>query len=385
MSVEKQNGPEKQKRSKKKVIWISVLIILVMLAGIAGLVYVRPWDQPTTTTTDQTVTVKKGSLTIAATATGTTAIGSQTQSLNWTPGTTELIVEKVFVKAGSKVAQGDKLLKVTDDSLKTVQTELEKSVTNASVALEQAKITNEIDLVAAQSERDANVSLKTTAKMLYDETIASLDKTVLDAKTNLADAKTIISKNPSLITAKKKSIAIYETKLANANTALATAQAVYSEKKAAYEPIAKSYNEAKSAAEAARLTVKFATAYAADNGGVEALGPGFAGFLSAAEADWHAKEAIQAGAETGCHTAEHGRLHPWRQRRQRGHPHQPAANRIDCFRYRRPGRLCSRYLGCNDHVHNDMGNTIVMITHELDVAKAASRVVHIVDGVLHTS
>lgn len=34
---------------------------------------------------------------------------------------------------------------------------------------------------------------------------------------------------------------------------------------------------------------------------------------------------------------------------------------------------------------NDMGNTIVMITHELDVAKAASRVVHIVDGVLHTS
>ena len=34
---------------------------------------------------------------------------------------------------------------------------------------------------------------------------------------------------------------------------------------------------------------------------------------------------------------------------------------------------------------NDLGNTIVMITHELDVAKAAQRVVHIVDGVLHES
>ena len=29
---------------------------------------------------------------------------------------------------------------------------------------------------------------------------------------------------------------------------------------------------------------------------------------------------------------------------------------------------------------NDMGNTIVMITHDLEVAKAAKRVVKIVDG-----
>jgi putative ABC transport system ATP-binding protein len=32
---------------------------------------------------------------------------------------------------------------------------------------------------------------------------------------------------------------------------------------------------------------------------------------------------------------------------------------------------------------NDMGNTIVMITHEVDVAKAARRIVHIVDGVMY--
>ena len=29
---------------------------------------------------------------------------------------------------------------------------------------------------------------------------------------------------------------------------------------------------------------------------------------------------------------------------------------------------------------NDMGNTIVMITHDLNVAKAAGRIVHIIDG-----
>ena len=34
---------------------------------------------------------------------------------------------------------------------------------------------------------------------------------------------------------------------------------------------------------------------------------------------------------------------------------------------------------------NDMGNTIVMITHELDVAKVAQRVVHIIDGQMHES
>ena len=31
---------------------------------------------------------------------------------------------------------------------------------------------------------------------------------------------------------------------------------------------------------------------------------------------------------------------------------------------------------------NEMGNTIVMITHDLNVAKAAKRVVHIIDGQL---
>ena len=31
---------------------------------------------------------------------------------------------------------------------------------------------------------------------------------------------------------------------------------------------------------------------------------------------------------------------------------------------------------------NDMGNTIVMITHDLNVAKAAGRIVHIIDGQL---
>ena len=29
---------------------------------------------------------------------------------------------------------------------------------------------------------------------------------------------------------------------------------------------------------------------------------------------------------------------------------------------------------------NDMGNTIVMITHDLNVARAAGRIVHIIDG-----
>lgn len=32
---------------------------------------------------------------------------------------------------------------------------------------------------------------------------------------------------------------------------------------------------------------------------------------------------------------------------------------------------------------NDMGNTIVMITHDLNVAKEAGRIVHIVDGRLY--
>ena len=34
---------------------------------------------------------------------------------------------------------------------------------------------------------------------------------------------------------------------------------------------------------------------------------------------------------------------------------------------------------------NDMGNTIIMITHDLNVAQHSKRIVHLIDGVLSVS
>lgn len=121
--------------------------------------------------------------------------GSQSSGQNNTGSTTSsgtdtsLVVEKVYAATGQVVAEGDPILKITDDSIADYQAQLEAAVETAQLNVKQ----EEINVESKKSEADYTYQMYLaegeTAEETYQATITSLENTVSDLEDDLADAQ----------------------------------------------------------------------------------------------------------------------------------------------------------------------------------------------------
>ena len=116
---------------------------------------------------------------------GQSSTGSTTSS-----GTdTSLVVEEVYAATGQVVAEGDPILKITDDSIADYQAQLESAVETAQLNVKQ----EEINVESKKSEADYTYQMYLaegeTAEETYQATITSLENTVSDLEDDLADAQ----------------------------------------------------------------------------------------------------------------------------------------------------------------------------------------------------
>ena len=120
---------------------------------------------------------------------------SQTSEQNSSSGSTTsdsdtaLVVEEVYAAIGQVVAEGDPILKITDDSIAEYQAQLEAAAETAQLNVEQEEINVESKKAEADYTYQMYLAEGETAEETYQATITSLENVVSDLEEDLADAQ----------------------------------------------------------------------------------------------------------------------------------------------------------------------------------------------------
>ena len=120
---------------------------------------------------------------------------SQTSGQNSSSGSTTsdadtaLVVEEVYAVTGQGVAEGDPILKITDDSIADYQAQLEAAVETAQLNVKQEEINAESKKSEADYTYQMYLAEGETAEETYHATITSLENAVSDLEEDLADAQ----------------------------------------------------------------------------------------------------------------------------------------------------------------------------------------------------
>ena len=163
---------------KKKKLWLvtGVAAAAVLAAGTVTFAYQSGSDSEEQTVYKE-VTVEKGNLTAGVTESGSVTIGTLDQTLDFsedsssastqnnssaqnsagenatssTSTASTLEVETVYVIAGQSVAEGDPILKLTEESVASYKKDLEEAVTEAKTAVSEAGLSAEKQKVSVST------------------------------------------------------------------------------------------------------------------------------------------------------------------------------------------------------------------------------------------
>lgn len=187
-----------RKKNKK---WIIVALVLVLTLGggsVAAVVILHknnsqsefsmPGNMAGLTFTEDMIA-----------ASGVTNVGITEASFDVENLTTELEIEEVYAVSGEEVTAGDKILKLTEDSVEEARKELERALEDAEFAYRTGAIEYEQNLITAEYTRDSAILTGQQAKDVYDETVASLQSAVTRAEEELQDAEDDIAEYESYV------------------------------------------------------------------------------------------------------------------------------------------------------------------------------------------
>ena len=132
-------------------------------------------------------------------ASGVTNVGITEETFDVENLTTELKIEEVYAVSGEEVTAGDKILKLTEDSVEEARKELERALEDAELAYRTGAIEYEQNLTTAEYTRDSAILTGQQAKDVYDETVASLQSAVTRAEEELQDAEDEIAEYESYV------------------------------------------------------------------------------------------------------------------------------------------------------------------------------------------
>lgn len=153
---------------------------------------------------------------------GVTQIGVHSVELEIDSLAEGLWIEKVYVEAGTKLQEGDKLLKFSQDSIAAGREEVEQAKMDAQLAFHAGEIEYEQSKITLRYDKERAVLENDLAKEVYDDTIEELDEEVEQAQKALDEANAKISEYEALVYAKsstdpygvKASKKIYDDNLA---------------------------------------------------------------------------------------------------------------------------------------------------------------------------
>lgn len=126
------------------------------------------------------------------TASGTSTLGMVEENFDVNNLDTDLEVEKVYVSNGDTVKKGDKILKISDDSLEEARTELEQAEKEAKYAYQLGEISTKQELITAKSTYDSAAINSEYAQNDYDSSIQDAKEKVSDLEDQVSDAEDLV-------------------------------------------------------------------------------------------------------------------------------------------------------------------------------------------------
>ena len=187
-----------QKKNKK---WIIVALVLVLTLGggsLAAVVVLHRNGNRSELSMPGNMAGLSFTEDMTATS-GVTNVGITEETFNVENLTTVLEIEEVYAASGEEVTAGDKILKLTEDSVEEARKELERALEDAELAYRTGAIEYEQNLITAEYTRDSAILTGQQAKDVYDETVASLQSAVTRAEEELQDAEDDIAEYESYV------------------------------------------------------------------------------------------------------------------------------------------------------------------------------------------
>ncbi len=195
----KKNKKEKKGKGRKK--WIIVALVLVLTLGggsLAAVVVLHRNGNRSELSMPGNMAGLSFTEDMTATS-GVTNVGITEETFDVENLTTVLEIEEVYAASGEEVTAGDKILKLTEDSVEEARKELERALEDAELAYRTGAIEYEQNLITAEYTRDSAILTGQQAKDVYDETVASLQSAVTRAEEELQDAEDDIAEYESYV------------------------------------------------------------------------------------------------------------------------------------------------------------------------------------------
>ena len=198
-SHKKDSASQKNKKARKKWIITALILVLALSGGSVATVMIlhKNSSRSEFTLPDNLAGLNFTEDMIAAS--GVTNVGITEETFDVENLTTELKIEEVYAASGEEITAGDKILKLTVDSVEEARKELERALEDAELAYRTGAIEYEQNLITAEYTRDSAILTGQQAKKVYDETVASLQSAVTRAEEELQDAEDDIAEYESYV------------------------------------------------------------------------------------------------------------------------------------------------------------------------------------------
>ena len=187
-----------QKKNKKGIIVALVLVLTLGGGSLAAVVVLHRNGNRSELSMPGNMAGLSFTEDMTATS-GVTNVGITEETFDVENLTTELKIEEVYVASGEEITAGDKILKLTEDSVEEARKELERALEDAELAYRTGAIEYEQNLITAEYTRDSAILTGQQAKEVYDETVASLQSAVTRAEEELQDAEDDIAEYESYV------------------------------------------------------------------------------------------------------------------------------------------------------------------------------------------
>ena len=188
-SHKKDSARQKNKKARKKWIITALILVLALSGGSMATVMILHKNSSRSEFTLQDNLAGLNFTEDMIAASGVTNVGITEETFDVENLTTVLEIEEVYAASGEEVTAGDKILKLTEDSVEEARKELERALEDAELAYRTGAIEYEQDLITAEYTRDSAILTGQQAKEVYDETVASLQSAVTRAEEELQDAE----------------------------------------------------------------------------------------------------------------------------------------------------------------------------------------------------